>query len=133
MAELGLGFGFCRLIVAVPETSGIKDVQDLDFNSRVATKFPRITTEFFSSQGIQAEVVHLNGSVELGPIVGLADAIVDITETGTTLVENGLIPIAEIAQITSRLIANRVSCKVKYQTIQGLVRRLREVLAKPVD
>jgi len=130
---LDLGFGFCRLIVAVPETSGIKDVQDLDFNSRVATKFPRITTEFFSSQGIQAEVVHLNGSVELGPIVGLADAIVDITETGTTLVENGLIPIAEIAQITSRLIANRVSCKVKYQTIQGLVRRLREVLAKPVD
>ena len=86
---LDLGFGFCRLIVAVPKTSGIKDIQDLDFNSRVATKFPRITTEFFSRQGIQAEVVHLNGSVSLGPIVGLADAIVDITETGTTLVENG--------------------------------------------
>ncbi len=130
---LDLGFGCCRLIVAVPESSGIRDIQDLDFNSRVATKFPRITTEFFSRQGIQAEVVHLNGSVELGPIVGLADAIVDITETGTTLVENGLVPIGDIARVTSRLIANRVSCKVKYHTIEGLVRRLREVLAESLD
>ena len=121
------------MIVAVLKSSGIKDLQYLDFDSRVATKRPRITTEFFSRQGIQAEVVHLNGSVELGPTVGLADAIVDITETGTTLVENGLIPIADIARVTSRLIANRVSYKVKYHTIEGLVRRLREVLAKDAD
>ena len=72
VAEL-LDLGFVPLtIVAVLKSSGIRDIQDLDFNSRVATKFPRITTEFFSRQGIQAEVVHLNGSVELGPIVGLA-------------------------------------------------------------
>jgi len=130
---LDLGFGSCRLIVAVLESSGIEDIRDLDFNSRVATKFPKITTDFFTRQGIQAEVVHLNGSVELGPIVGLADAIVDITETGTTLVENGLVPIADIARVTSRLIANRVSYKVKYHTIAGLVRRLREVLEEGLD
>ncbi|MGI6566350.1 MAG: ATP phosphoribosyltransferase [Limnochordia bacterium] len=130
---LDLGFGSCRLIVAVLESSGIEDIRDLDFNSRVATKFPKITTDFFTRQGIQAEVVHLNGSVELGPIVGLADAIVDITETGTTLVENGLVPIADIARVTSRLIANRVSYKVKNHTIAGLVRRLREVLEEGLD
>ncbi len=130
---LDLGFGSCRLIVAVLESSGIEDIRDLDFNSRVATKFPKITTDFFTRQGIQAEVVHLNGSVELGPIVGLADAIVDITETGTTLVENGLVPIADIARVTSRLIANRVSYKVKAHTIAGLVRRLREVLEEGLD
>jgi len=131
VAELmDLGFGRCRLIVAVPESSGIKNVQELDFNSRVATKFPEITTEFFNRQGIQAEVVKLNGSVELGPIVGLADAIVDITETGTTLEENGLIPIAEIAQVSSRLIANQVGYKVKYDTIHSLVERFRRVLGQ---
>lgn len=126
---LDLGFGACRLIVAVPESSGIENVKELDFNSRVATKFPVITTEYFSRQGIQAEVVELNGSVELGPIVGLADAIVDITETGTTLRENGLVPIANVARVSTRLVANRVSYKVKYDTIHSLVVRLREVLA----
>jgi len=126
---LDLGFGKCRLIVAVPESSGIQDIQELDFNSRVATKFPRITTEFFNRQGIQAEVVELNGSVELGPIVGLADAIVDITETGTTLEENGLIPITDIARVSTRLIANQVSYKVKYDVIHSLVEQFRVVLA----
>ena len=131
VAELfDLGFGKCRLIVAVPESSGIQDVQELDFNSRVATKFPRITTEFFNRQGIQAEVVELNGSVELGPIVGLADAIVDITETGTTLEENGLVPIADVALVSTRLIANQISYKVKYDTIHGLVEGFRAVLAR---
>ncbi len=125
---LDLGFGKCRLIVAVPESSGIKKVQQLDFNSRVATKFPEITTDFFSRQGIQAEVIKLNGSVELGPMVGLADAIVDITETGTTLEENGLIAIADIAQVSTRLIANQVSYKVKYDSIHKLVKQLRGVL-----
>ncbi|NLJ85431.1 MAG: ATP phosphoribosyltransferase [Firmicutes bacterium] len=131
VAELiDLGFGRCRLIVAVPESSGVKNVQELDFNSRVATKFPQIARDYFNRQGIQAEVVELNGSVELGPIVGLSDAIVDITETGTTLLENGLIPIAEVAEISSRLIANRVSYKVKHGTIYGLVKLLRNVLSK---
>lgn len=134
VAELvDLGFGRCRLIVAVPQASGIRDVQELDFNSRVATIFPHITTEYFSRQGIQAEVVELNGSVELGPIVGLADAIVDITETGTTLLENGLVPIADVAQISTRLIANQVSYKVKHGAIHSLVKRLKAVLEAKMD
>lgn len=134
VAELvDLGFGRCRLIVAVPEASGIRNVQELDFNSRVATIFPNITTEYFNQQGIQAEVVELNGSVELGPIVGLADAIVDITETGTTLLENGLIPIADVAHVSTRLIANQVSYKVKHGTIHSLVRMLQAVLQEKTD
>ena len=134
MAELvDLGLGRCRLVVAVPEASGIRDVQELDFNSRVATIFPNITTDYFNRQGIQAEVVELNGSVELGPIVGLADAIVDITETGTTLLENGLIPIADVAQVSTRLIANQVSYKVKHGTIHSLVRKLQVVLRAETD
>ena len=134
VAELvDLGLGRCRLVVAVPEASGIRDVQELDFNSRVATIFPNITTDYFNRQGIQAEVVELNGSVELGPIVGLADAIVDITETGTTLLENGLIPIADVAQVSTRLIANQVSYKVKHGTIHSLVRKLQVVLQAETD
>ncbi|NMB24079.1 MAG: ATP phosphoribosyltransferase [Firmicutes bacterium] len=134
VAELvDLGLGRCRLVVAVPEASGIRDVQELDFNSRVATIFPNITTDYFNRQGIQAEVVELNGSVELGPIVGLADAIVDITETGTTLLENGLIPIADVAQVSTRLIANQVSYKVKHGTIHSLVRKLQVVLRAETD
>ncbi|NLK07264.1 MAG: ATP phosphoribosyltransferase [Firmicutes bacterium] len=129
VAELmDLKFGQCSLIVAVPEASGISDVKELDFNSRVATTFPFITTEYFNRHGIQAEVVKLNGSVELGPIVGLADAIVDITETGTTLLENGLIPIAEVARVSARLIANQVSYKVKHTSICQLMRRLQKAL-----
>lgn len=125
---LDLGLGRCRLVVAVPQASGIKHVRDLDFNSRVATKFPSIATEYFNQQGIQAEVIKLNGSVELGPIVGLAEAIVDITETGTTLRENGLLPIATIGEVSARLIANRVSYKIKYPVIHRLVRDLKEAL-----
>ncbi|NLV91531.1 MAG: ATP phosphoribosyltransferase regulatory subunit [Firmicutes bacterium] len=118
---LDLGFGRCQMIVAVAESSGITDVRQLDFNSRVASKFTNIATKYFNQVGIQAEVIKLNGSVELGPIVGLADAIVDITETGTTLRANGLIPIATVAEISARLIANPISYKVKYQAIQALI------------
>lgn len=127
---LDLGLGYCRLIVAVAQKERIRRVEDLDFNSRVATKFPRIATRYFNNLGIQVEVVKLNGSIELGPIVGLADAIVDITSTGQTLKENGLIPIAEIGEATARLIANRVSFKVQFERIMELRQRLAAVLPK---
>ncbi len=126
---LDLGYGRCRMIVAVPEAAGIEQVTDLDFNSRVASKYPNIASAYFRSHGIQAEVIPLNGSIELGPIIGLSDAIVDITETGRTLIENGLLPIADIMESTSRLVANRVSLKVQRAEIGRLVSGLQEVLA----
>ncbi len=127
---LDLGFGRCQVIVAVTEESGITDVHQLDFNSRVASKFTNIATRYFNKVGIQAEVVKLNGSVELGPIVGLADAIVDITETGTTLRENGLVPIATITEVSARLIANRISYKVKHDQIRALMEGLADGLSQ---
>lgn len=131
VAELmDLKFGRCQVIVAVTRESGIRDVRQLDFNSRVASKFVNIATKYFNQVGIQAEIVKLNGSVELGPIVGLADAIVDITETGTTLRENGLVPIATITDISARLIANRISYKVKHDAIRSLMQGLEAKLSE---
>src|SRR5690606_32971529 len=85
-----LGVGRCRLIMAVPEDSPIRKATDLIPGSRVATKFPRLAQEYFSSHGIQVDIVKLNGSIELAPKAGLASAIVDITETGRTLAQNQL-------------------------------------------
>lgn len=126
---LDLGIARCRLILAVPMASAVRSVQDLDANSRVATKYPRTATRFFQRHGLQVEVVHLNGSIELAPLVGLADAVVDITETGSTLRANGLTVIEEIASISTRLVANPVRHKVHYRRVEELVERLKEQVA----
>ncbi len=126
---LDLQYGRCVMVVAVPKAAGVTAVTDLDFNSRVATKYPHIARTYFQNQGIQADIIPLHGSIELGPIIGLADAIVDITETGRTLVENGLESIATVMDSSSRLVANRVSYKMKYLEIQRLVNALEGVLA----
>ncbi|HEX6970614.1 MAG TPA: ATP phosphoribosyltransferase [Limnochordia bacterium] len=120
-----LGFGRCSLVVAVPDGSPIRTVQDFDFNSRVATKYPNITARYFGEHGIQVEVVPLSGSVELAPLVGLADAIVDVTETGRTLAENGLRKIATIAESSARLVANTVSLRVHFARIHALAEALK--------
>lgn len=125
---LDLGLSACELIVAVPEDSGVKRVEDLHFNSRVASKYPRIAEEFFNARGIQVEVIPLNGSIELAPLVGLADAIVDVTETGATLRANGLRIIGGVAKSSMRLIANSVSYRVSYDTIQGLVKKMKPLI-----
>lgn len=120
-----LGIGRCSLIVAVPQDSPVRSVAQLDFNSRVATKYPNVATRFFRGHGIQVEVVPLSGSIELAPLVGLADAIVDVTQTGRTLAEHGLRVIATIAESTARLVANRVSLKVHFERIHALADALR--------
>jgi len=126
---LDLKYGHCRLIVAVPQVLGINSVQELDFNSRVAKKYPQLATNYFHNQGIQVEIIALHGSIELGPIVGLSEAIVDITETGRTLAENGLVIIDQIMESTARLIANRVSIKTKREMINQLVESLEGVVS----
>lgn len=124
---LDLGFGRCHLMMAVPRTE--KRAKLTDYNhTRVATKFPHIAEKFFNSHGMQMEYIKLNGSIELGPIVGLSESIVDIVETGTTLKENDLEEIAVIQDATARLIANRVSFKLKFDRINTMVQDLRKIL-----
>lgn len=115
---LDLGIARCRMsVIGLP---GEKPVTHL----RVATKYPNVASQYFRERGQQVEVIKLNGSIELAPLIGLADRIVDMVETGKTLQENGLVELEEMFGITSRLIANRVSYRMKYDTIQHLCDRL---------
>ncbi|MBO8126271.1 MAG: ATP phosphoribosyltransferase [Firmicutes bacterium] len=122
-----LGIGKCRLIMAVPDDSPITKATDLLPGSRIATKFPRISRSFFASHGIQVEILKLNGSIELAPKAGLATAIVDITETGSTLAQNNLRVVEEIRTVSARLVSNKISYKVRYPLIQEMVKRLSAV------
>ena len=121
-----LGYGFCRMIVAAPAGA---DAMDEGLRRRgvvrIATKYPRIATDHFAATGRQAEIVEVKGSVELAPITGMTDAIVDLTATGQTLVENGLVETEAIVDCTARLIANPVSHKLKAETIDSVVARIR--------
>ena len=120
---LDLGFGRCHLMMAVPKDKKRAKLTDYT-HTRVATKFPNVAKQFFTSKGMQMEYIKMNGSIELGPIVGLSESIVDIVETGTTLRENNLEEIACIAEASARLIANRASFKLKFDRISKLVKAL---------
>ena len=124
---LDLGFGKCRLMMAVPREERRSRLLDYA-HTRVATKYPHIAEQFFAQQGMQMEYIKLNGSIELGPLVGLSESIVDIAETGTTLVENDLEEIAHIMDVSARLIVNRVSFKLKFDRIYRIVNDLKQVL-----
>jgi len=117
---LDLGFGVCRLVVAGwPHT-------DVAAVKRVATKYPRFTTDYFRRLGLQIEVIDLQGSVELAPLIGLADCIVDLVETGRTLAENGLAPLAELGTVSARLVANRRSYQLRASEVDAFVEALRQ-------
>ena len=124
---MDLGFGKCHLMMAVPKDKKRPRLEDYNY-TRVATKFPRIAENFFTSRGMQMEYIKLNGSIELAPIIGMSESIVDIVETGTTLRENNLEEIVTIMDATARLIANRVSYKLKFERINSLVNELNKVL-----
>jgi ATP phosphoribosyltransferase len=122
---LDLGFGFCRLVVAEPRALLERDDPAKWSWVRVATKYPRLTEEYFSNRGVQVEIVHLDGSIELAPLVGLAERIVDLVQSGETLRANGLAEVAEITRSTARLIVNRASMKTEYEAVQSLVEEMR--------
>ena len=124
---LDLGFGKCHLMMAVLKDKKRARLEDYA-HTRVATKFPHIAQKFFAGRGMQMEYIKLNGSIELGPIVGLSESIVDIVETGTTLRENNLEEIVHIMDATARLIANRVSYRLKFERINNLVNNLEKFL-----
>lgn len=119
--ELGdLGMGKCRMCVAGPA-----DFRDsVDTTLRVATKFPNIAKQYYASMSRQIDIIKLNGSIELAPIVGLSDVIVDIVETGSTLKENDLAVLETVVPISARLIANKAGYKFKYEEIRTLSEKL---------
>jgi len=114
-----LGFGHCEMVVASEEgpDRAAEALERLGV-MRIATKYPRIAAAYFERSGRQAEFVTVNGSVELAPLTGLADAIVDLTATGVTLKENGLVVREQIAPVTARLVANRVAHRLKAEAIE---------------
>jgi ATP phosphoribosyltransferase len=123
---LDLGFGPCRMIVATVEGSNPMDeaLRRLGV-MRIATKYYKTASAYFEATGRQAEIVEVKGSVELAPLTGLVEGIVDLTATGTTLQENGLVIREELFASTARLIANPVAHKLKAQAIDEMVERLR--------
>jgi ATP phosphoribosyltransferase len=123
---LDLGYGACRMVVAARDGDDpLGEPLRRRGSVRIATKYPRIAGDYFTSTGRQAEIVEVKGSVELAPLTGLADAIVDLTATGTTLRENHLVEHEQIGTMTARLIANPVSHKLKAPAIDAFVERVR--------
>lgn len=127
-----LGIGPCRMVLATQKG----DVAPSEHQRRlgmmkIATKYKRIAEQYFAEQGRQVELVEVKGSIELAPLVGLADGIVDLVATGRTLTENNLEVREEILSSTGRLVANRVSYRIRREEVDGLADRLREVVEKP--
>ncbi|RFU63895.1 ATP phosphoribosyltransferase [Peribacillus glennii] len=120
---LDLKISACYLAVA-----GLPDTQLSDVAPKVASKYPNVASSYFREQGEQVEIIKLNGSIELAPLIGLAERIVDIVSTGQTLKENGLVEYGRIAEVTSRLIANPVSYRLKEKRITEIVERLTPVI-----
>lgn len=118
---LDLGFGRCRMCAA-----GFEPWRRTARKLTVASKYPNVARRYFAREGIHTEVIRLNGSVELAPILGLADIIVDIVETGTTLKENNLQILETLFPVSARLIVNKVSLKTRTAAVQELLRLLRE-------
>ena len=125
-----LGFGFCRLVVAEPRELWERDDPAKWSWVRVATKYPTLTERYFSERGIQVEMIRLDGSIELAPLVGLAERIVDLVQSGETLRVNGLVEVAEIMTSTARLIVNRASLKTAHARVNALIAAMRQEVAR---
>ena len=126
---MDLNLGKCRMCVCGPESA--KELLQKNEIIRVATKYPNIAKDYFQNQKNQTvEIVKLNGSVELAPIVGLSEVIVDIVETGTTLRENGLEVLEEICPLSARIVVNQVSLKMEHQRIRQLLNDLNGLITK---
>ena len=124
-APVDLAIGHCRLSVAEPVEAAEYSAGNAS-HLRVATKYPSITRRWFERQGVQAECVKLNGAMEIAPVLGLADRIVDLVSSGKTLQENGLVEVEVIAQVSARLIVNRAAFKTRAKDVVPLVEAFRE-------
>ncbi len=127
-----LGLGKCRMCVAGPASAG--ELLQHGELIRVATKYPNIAKDYFYNKKHQTvEIIKLNGSIELAPIVGLSEVIVDIVETGSTLRENGLAVLEEICSLSARMVVNEVSMKMEHERITKIIRDLKAVISKEGD
>ena len=124
---LDLGFGGCRLAVAGPEGTPYPHLPG-GVTPRVASKYAETARRFFAERGVQVDLIHISGSVEIAPLLGLAHWIVDLVQTGRTLAENGLVVLDEVAPSTARLIVNRASHKLRLEEHQRLISELEEAL-----
>lgn len=129
---LNLDFGACRMVVAGPKE--LEGKLDSITNKRVATKYPNVAREYFEHTKRESiEIIKLNGSVELAPLVGLSEVIVDIVESGRTLKDNGLVVLETIADISARMVVNRVSMKMENKRIGALIEGIRKQIEKDSD
>ena len=124
---LDLGFGKCRFALAVKEGS---DFYGTYQTRRIASKYPNVARAFFEKKGMDVDIIKIEGSVELAPILDLADAIVDIVETGSTLKANGLVPIEDVCQVSARLIVNTASMKLHKEAIDDFISRCERELER---
>ena len=124
LQPLDLKFGYCKIAVAGPRTASISPP-----TIRIATKYPRITMDYYNARSIPVEIIPLSGSIELAPLIGLADRIVDVVETGRTLKENGLEILEVIAETTARLLINRAGYQTKREEVRSLIQALEKVVA----
>jgi len=131
LAPLDLGFGGCRLCLAAPRGTGVangwragESGAELGRSLRVATKYPRLTARAFARRGVPVDIVRLSGSVELAAVADLADAIVDLVETGRTLEQNGLVVVEELLQVSARLVVNRASYRLKLEELLPVLERV---------
>lgn len=121
---IALNFGQCKLVVAAPAGIALSAVENPTV--RVATKYPHLTMEYFNARGIPVEIIYLSGSIELAPLLGLADRIVDLVESGRTLKENGLEVVEVILEISSRLVVNRASYQTKRSEVLKFILSLNQ-------
>lgn len=126
---LDLGIGRCRMVVAEPKELGASDNPRRWTHIRVATKYPNITLKHFLNKGIQVEIIKLYGSIELAPLLGLSERIVDLVQTGETLRKNGLVEVEDVMQISSKLVCNRASLKIKPKLVKTLVDKLSKAVS----
>jgi ATP phosphoribosyltransferase len=127
LEPIDLGFGYCRIVVAEPAETAREGGTSWG-HSRVATKFPGITASHFAARGEQVEIIPLYGSVELAPLVGLADRIVDLVSTGETLRQNNLVEVQQVTEVTARLVVNRASLKIKADRLVPLIEAIRATI-----
>ena len=125
---LDLGIGRCRMVVAEPEELSRQDNPSGWTHLRIATKYPNITTRYFLERGIEVEIIKLYGSIELAPLFGLSERIVDLVQTGETLRKNRLVEVETIMDVTAKLICNRASLKMRPSAVRGIIERLKEVV-----
>ena len=126
---LDLGIGHCRMVVAAPKSAARENYKELSA-VRIATKYPKITTDYFIRMGIPVEIIPLSGSVELAPLLGLSDRIVDLVSSGRTLAENGLEVVETILEVSARLIVNRASYHIKRAAVTELIETLSQTVGK---